>query len=119
METVTSLMEQKASLYPITSRGIYSLLEAKDKDETLQELKQLHPLLIILSKELREAREVVTQKEKQFGLLAGYKNLLERTIVLPRLVVREKKKEDGVSELLARLEVLTPSQLAKLEKIEL
>ena len=75
-------------------------------------------MLITLSKELREAREIVTQKEKQFGLLAGYKNLLERTIVLPRLVVREKKK-DEVSELLERIEALTPSQLEKLEKIEL
>ena len=116
---VVSLMEQKASLYPITSRGIFSLLEVKDKDETLEELKQLRPILITLSKELREAREIVTQKEKQFGLLAGYKNLLERTVVLPRLVVREKKKKDEVSELLARLEALTPSQLEKLEKIEL
>lgn len=116
---VVSLMEEKANHYPITSRGTFSLLETKDKDETLEELKQLHPLLITLSKELREAREVVSQKEKQFGLLAGYKNLLERTIVLPRLIVREKKKEDGVNELLKRLEALTPSQLAKLEKIEL
>ena len=115
---VVSLMEQRASLYPITSRGTFSLLEAKDKDETLQELKQLHPLLIILSKELREAREVVVQKEKQFGLLAGYKNLLERTIVLPRLVVREKKK-DSLTKLAERLEALTPSQLEKLEGIEL
>ena len=113
-----SLMEQRAALYPITSRGVFSLLEKKDKDETLQELKQLRPVLVLLSKELREARKVVVQKEKQFGLLAGYKNLLERTIVLPRLVVAPKKKSKE-SELLEKLEALTPSQLEKLESIEL
>jgi len=120
MPEVISLMEQKARLYPITSRGVFSLLEKIDKDEVLQELEHLNPLLVILSKELREAREIVSQKERQFGLLANYKNLLERTIVLPRLVVREKKKKkDDIDRTLERIEALTPEQLKKLEGIEL
>lgn len=120
MEAVISLMEQKAALFPITSRGVFSLLETKDKDETLQEIEQLKPILITLSKELREAREVVSQKEKQFTHLAHYKYLLERTIILPRLVVTRKKKEPSeIDNLLTRLEALTPAQLEKLEGIEL
>ena len=116
-----SLMEQKARLFPITSRGVFSLLEKQDKETTLGELKSLKPILNLLSRELREARSVVSQKEKQFGLLANYKNLLERTIVLPRLVtpLKREKKEDEVSELLKKLEALTPSQLKKLEEIKL
>jgi hypothetical protein len=113
-----SVMEQKARHFPITSRGVFSLLEKKDKEETLKELESLKPILNTLSKQLREARSLVAEKEKQFGLLANYKNLLERTIVLPRLVVR-KKKEDKTSELLDKLEALTPSQLKRLEEIEL
>ena len=117
---VVSLMEQRAARYPVTSRATFSLLESKDKEETLKEIKQLNPLLVILSKELREAREVVAHKEKQFGLLANYKNLLERTIILPRFVVAKKeKKKSEVDTLLERLEALTPSQLEKLESIEL
>ena len=116
-----SVMEQKARLFPITGRGVFSLLEKQDKETTLGELKSLKPILNLLSRELREARSVVSQKEKQFGLLANYKNLLERTIVLPRLVtpLKREKKEDEVSELLKKLEALTPSQLKKLEEIKL
>lgn len=120
MEAVISLMEQKASLYPITSREIYSLLETKDKDETLKEIDQLKPILVVLSKELREAREIIAQKEKQFTHLAHYKYLLERTIVLPRLIVTKKKKEPSEKDkLLTRLEALTSEQLERLEGIEL
>lgn len=114
-----SLMEQKARQFPITSRGVFSLLEKKDKEETLQELKFLKPILNNLSQELREARSLVKEKEKQFGLLANYKNLLERTIVLPRLIVGEKKKKDNTTRLLKKLESLTPEQLEKLENIRL
>lgn len=115
---VISLMEQKARLFPITSRGVFSLLEKKDREETLEELKSLKPILNTLSKQLREAREVVKEREKQFGLLANYKNLLERTIVLPRLVTTVKKKSK-TTELLEKLEALTPEQLARLEEIKL
>ncbi len=49
-------------------------------------------------------------KEQQFGLLAGYKNLLERTIVLPRLVTRAtgtaKSKENRLLEKLDPVMVL-------------
>ena len=115
---VASLMEQKARNFPLLSRATALRLETKDKDETLKELAQLHQLLRVLSEELRASREVVSGKEKQFSLLANYKNLLERTLVLPRLVTRVKKKSRE-SELLERLEALTPEQLAKLEDIEL
>ena len=118
-QSSVSLMEQKARQFPITSRGVFSLLEEQDKEETLQELKQLKPVLNILSRELREARSLVSEREKQFGLLANYKNLLERTIVLPRLVVAPKKKKSKESELLEKLESLSPEQLARLEDIEL
>ena len=115
-----SIMEQKARQFPLTSRGVFSFLEKKDKEETLEELKSLKPILNNLSQELREARSLVSQKEKQFGLLANYKNLLERTIVLPRLIVGEKKKKkDDTTRLLKKLESLTPEQLEKLEGIEL
>ncbi len=119
MKPEISLMEEKARLFPITSRGVFSLLEKQSKEETLTELGFLKPLLNVLSKELREAREVVSHKEKQFGLLANYKNLLERTIVLPRLVTPKKKEKDNTTKLLEKLESLTPSQLKKLEEIEL
>ena len=114
-----SVMEQKARQFPITSRGVFSLLEKKDKEETLQELESLKPILNSLSRELREARSIVSQKEKQFGLLANYKNLLERTIVLPRLVTTTLKRKSRESELLEKLESLTPEQLEKLEELKL
>lgn len=116
-----SLMEEKARRFPLTSREALSLLEKQDRETTLEELKSLKPILNLLSRELREARSIVSQKEKQFSLLANYKNLLERTIVLPRLVtsLKREKKENKASELLKKLEALTPSQLKKLEEIRL
>ena len=117
-QEAVSIMEQKARMFPITSRGVFSLLEKKSKEETLGELKSLKPILNTLSKQLREAREVVKEREKQFGLLANYKNLLERTIVLPRLVTAVRKKSK-TTELLEKLEALTPEQLTRLEEIKL
>jgi hypothetical protein len=114
-----SLMEQKARRFPLTSRGVFSLLEKQDKEETLRELESLKPILNNLSQELREARSLVREKEKQFSLLANYKNLLERTIVLPRLVTNVKKKQSKESKLLEKLESLTPAQLEKLGEIKL
>ena len=120
MKPEVSLMEEKASQFPITSRGVFSLLEKQDKEVTLAELESLKPILNILSRELREARKVVSQKENQFSQLANYKNLLERTIVLPRLVTTiTREKKDDSTKLLEKLEALTPAQLEKLEEIEL
>lgn len=115
---VVSLMEQRAKEFPLFSRTASLKLSTKDEEETLGELRHLRSILKTLSEELREARGVVTQKERQFGLLANYKNLLERTIVLPRLVTVERKKSKE-SELLEKLEALTPEQLRRLEDIEL
>ena len=119
MTTSVSMMEQKARQFPITSRGVFSLLKKKDKEETLKELESLRPILNTLSKQLREVRSVVAEKESQFTHLANYKNLLERTLVLPRLVVASPRKKSRESELLEKLEALTPKQLEKLEDIEL
>ena len=116
---VVSLMEKRAREYPLLSRTAALRLETKDKEETLEELKSLHQLLQVLSQELREARAVVAQKEKQFTLLANYKNLLERTIVLPRLVTSTPKKKDKTTRLLEQLEAMTPAQLERLENIKL
>ena len=115
---VVSLMEQKARNFPLLHTPSPLHLATKSKEETLEELKHLHSILGSLSKQLREARSIVSQREKQFGLLANYKNFLERTLVLPHLVtvVRKKSRE---SELLEKLESLTPEQLTRLEDIEL
>ena len=124
-KTAISIMEQKARHFPITSRGTFSLLEKKDREETLDELKQLREILVNLSKNLKVARDIVKEKEKQFTHLANYKNLLERVIILPRLISppssggKRKKKEDNWDKLAKRLEALSPAQLKVLEEMEL
>lgn len=117
--TYVSAMEQRAKEFPLFSNKTYLKIATKDKEETLGELAQLSQLLKTLSRELGEAREAVRGKEKQFGLLANYKNLLERTLVLPRLVTTPTRRKSKETELLEKLEALTPSQLEKLEELEL
>lgn len=112
-----SLMEKKAKEFPaLYSPEEPTLLE--DALTTRIHIRELSRQLTVLSKHLQETREALRVQERQFLQLADYKYKLEKTLISPRLVTTVKKK-DKTSELLEKLEALTPEQLEKLEDIRL
>lgn len=121
MKKVISLMEEKARQFPLLSKKP-ALSKLPSPEETKEEISSLCEILSLLSKELQEAREVVSRKEKQFSLLAIYKYLLQGTLITPTIYTLKTPptpKRDKAQELIEEIESLTPQQREFLKTVEI
>lgn len=114
-----SLMEERAKLFQKKAKTSKVTLPVTPL-EVEKELSNLSITLKSLSSQLREARDIVLEKERQFLLLANYKYSLEKTQITPTLVTfRTSREKDKYDLLLEELEGLTEEQKLKLKEIEL
>jgi hypothetical protein len=113
MKTI-SIMEERARRFPLLQRHLNFSMLPPTEEKVREEIVYLNKLLRDLSSELRQVKEELKEKEKQFSLLANYKYLLEEKIVGVTKIKKEgkpkTKKESRGEALVRQMEALTPQQ---------
>ena len=122
IDNAPSLMEEKARQFAAKERQEALSVLPKSQEEILTEVSTISRELTLLSRGLKEVREVLESKEKQFFLLANYKytlekKLIEPTIITPKSIATLEKEKRA--RLFEKMMSLSPEQLDKLKEIKL
>jgi hypothetical protein len=117
-----SLMEEKARKFAGEEKREEALaILPESQEEILAEINTASRQLVILSKGLKETRELLESKEKQFDLLANYKYILQRKLIIPIIITKSPAtlEREKKARLFEKMTTLSPEQLDKLKEIKL
>jgi hypothetical protein len=117
-----SLMEEKARRFAGEEKREEALaILPESQEEILAEINTASRQLVILSRHLKEVREVLEAQEKQFNLLANYKYILQRKLIAPTIITKSPAtlKREKRTLLFEKMITLSPKQLENLKEIEL
>lgn len=113
-------MEERAQRFDYFSEFLRALPLEETEAETKNEINYLNKRMFTVSKKMKEARETLTQLQKEFTFYANYKYALEKTVTPLTLVTSpslRKRKKEKTQSLLEKLEALSPEKQEKLIKL--
>lgn len=117
-----SLMEEKARQFDKEEEREKALAALPEtQEEILKEVSEISRQLVVLSRGLKETREVLEAQEKQFFLLTSYKWTLQRKLITPTIITKSLTtlKREERARLFEKMMTLSPRQLDNLEEIKL
>jgi len=117
-----SLMEEKARRFAKEEERQKALAVLPEtQEEVLAEINTTSRELIILSRGLKEIRELLETREKQFNLLANYKYILQRKLIAPIIITKSPAtlEREERARLFEKMMTLSPEQLDNLKEIKL
>lgn len=117
-----SLMEEKARQFDKEEEREKALaVLPENQEEILKEVSEASRQLVVLSRHLKELREVLEAQEKQFNLLANYKYTLQKKLITPTIITKSLTtlKREERARLFEKMMTLSSRQLDNLKEIKL